>query len=61
MINKENNKLIPAKEIPNNLKFTSLQLVTLLFKEFNNSALSTISRELTAHPENSLNILFSIP
>ena len=32
-----------------------------IFKEFNNSVLSTISRELTAHPENSLNILFSIP
>ena len=61
MINKENNKLIPAKEIPNNLKFASLQLIILSLKDFNNSALSTISRELVAHPENSLKIFFSIP
>ncbi len=61
MINKDNKKFIPAKDIPNKLKPTFLQLRILLFKEFNNSFLLIILIELLEHPENSSKILFSIP
>ena len=61
MINKDNKKFIPAKDIPNNLKLTSLQLTILLSKDSNNSVLFNIPIDLFEQLENSLNILFSIP
>ena len=53
---KETIMLVDARDKPNKVKFTSLQLDTLLFKDFNNSDLSIISRLPAVHPENSSKI-----
>ena len=57
----DNKKLIVASDKPRILKFTSLQLGKKLFKLCNNSDLSIVFILLFIHPENSVNILFSIP
>ena len=53
--------LIEAREKPNILKFISLQLGRLLFKDLIISVLSIRSILAFEHPENSLKILFSMP
>ena len=57
----DNKKLIVATDRPSILKFTSLQLGNKLFKLCNNSVLSIVFRLLFVQPENSINILFSMP
>ena len=57
----EINKFIVASDKPNNLKFTSLQLGELAFKDFIISVLSIRSMLVLEQPEYSAKILFSMP
>ncbi len=57
----EINKFIVASDKPNNLKFTSLQLGELAFKDFMISVLSIRSMFALEQPEYSSKILFSMP
>ena len=57
----ETNKFIVASDKPNNLKFTSLQLGKLAFKDFIISVLSIRSMLALEQPEYSAKILFSMP